>query len=57
MYSLDDNTHILHLIGHAFVDGNPLLVLEYCDCGDLLSYLRTLLQDYRSVVRSVSALN
>lgn len=56
MYELGRNSHILHLIGHIYVDNNPLLVLEYCVNGDLLSFLREALRDHKEAVFSVALL-
>lgn len=53
MYEFGLNPHILHLIGHLFVENNPLLVLEYCVNGDLLSFLREALRDHKEAVFSV----
>ncbi|KAH7712724.1 Fibroblast growth factor receptor 3 [Aphelenchoides avenae] len=40
MHELGSNPHILHLHGHSFVRDSPVLVLEYCENGDLLNFLR-----------------
>lgn len=57
MYMMGQNSHILHLIGHAYIGNNPLLILEYCANGDLLSFLReTLGEHVLAVSCSINAL-
>lgn len=55
MYSLDSNSHILKIVGHSFIRGNPVLVMEHCTNGDLLSFIRANLSDYKKAVHSVSS--
>lgn len=55
MYAIGRNSHILRLIGHAFLNDDPILVLQYCAKGDLRSFLRRELKDHhKRAVSSVS---
>lgn len=49
-------THIVGLIGYTYLNEVPVLVSEYCAKGDLLSYLRESLADYKDCVRAVTFL-
>lgn len=40
LYDVRQNPHVVHIIGHAFLDDRPVIVLEYCAKGDLLAFLR-----------------
>lgn len=40
MKELGYHPHILNLIGFVFDEDSPLLVLEYCALGDLLTLIR-----------------
>lgn len=53
MYNIGEHEHILRLIGHAFDGSNPLLVLEFCANGDLLTFARTHLRTNKHSVYSV----
>lgn len=57
MYALDENSHIVKIIGHSFIGALPVLVLEYCANGDLLTFIRTNLSSYKKAVHSVSSLS
>lgn len=50
MYQIGGNPHILRLIGHALLNDQPVLVLEYCAKGDLLTFLRKVLHEHKDTV-------
>lgn len=54
MEQLGANAHVLQLIGHSNLNDTPILVLEYCDKGNLLNYLRFVLRDHKQIVNDVS---
>lgn len=54
MEQLGANVHVLQLIGHSSLNDTPVLVLEYCDKGCLLNYLRWVLLDHKKTVNDVS---
>lgn len=54
MYALGQNPHILRLLGHTFLNDDPILVLQFCAKGDLLSFLRRQLKSHKDAVSSVS---
>lgn len=53
MYQIGGNPHILRLIGHALLNDHPILVLEYCANGDLLTFLRKTLRTQNDDVATV----
>lgn len=56
MHAIAQCPHVLRLIGHVFNAGQTMLVLEYCENGDLLSYLRKNLQGHKHALNSVRSL-
>lgn len=47
-------THVVGLIGYAYLNEMPVLVFEYCEKGDLLSVIRDSLADYKGCIRAVT---
>lgn len=53
MRAIGINAHILRLICHTFAGRSPVLVLEYCEKADLLTFLRENLLTYKESLSSV----
>lgn len=54
MHTVGENAHVLYLLGYSYQDDRPVLVFEYCLRGDLLTWLRTNLCDFKQEVQTVS---
>lgn len=54
MEQLGANAHVLQLIGHSLLNDTPVLVLEFCEKGCLLNYLRRTLAGHKDAVNDVS---
>lgn len=53
MQQLDDNNHILQLVGFVLLGESVALVLEFCAKGSLLNHLRNSLVDHKDAISYV----
>lgn len=56
MHDVGPNKHLVELIGYCYQDDEPALVLEYCEPGDLRTYLILHLRDCKTAVEHVRSL-
>lgn len=53
MERLGDHDYLVNFIGYAYLQSGPVLVMEYCANGDLVTFLRKHLMSAKQVVSSV----
>ncbi|KAH7703503.1 Fibroblast growth factor receptor 3, partial [Aphelenchoides avenae] len=50
LHEVGPNENLVKPVGYSYMDDEPILVLEYCERGNVLTYLRTHLRDYKTAV-------